>query len=211
MMLTDLSIAEAVDALDARRFSAAELTEAHIAAIAALNPALNAYITETPEIARAQAQAADAARAAGHAGQLAGIPLAIKDLFCTKGVRTTAGSRILEPFVPPYESTVSGRLLADGAVMLGKANLDEFAMGSSNMTSAYGAVTNPWRRRQNPEAALVPGGSSGGSAAAVAAGMAMGATGTDTGGSIRQPASFCGIAGIKPSYGRCSRYGIIAF
>ena len=211
MMLTDLSIAEAVDGLGTGRFSAVELTEAHLAAIAALNPTLNAYITETPEIARAQAQAADAARVAGTAGPLAGIPLAIKDLFCTKGVRTTAGSRILDPFVPPYESTVSGNLLADGAVMLGKANLDEFAMGSSNMTSAYGAVTNPWRRRQDPEAALVPGGSSGGSAAAVAAGMAMGATGTDTGGSIRQPASFCGIAGIKPSYGRCSRYGIVAF
>lgn len=210
-MLTHLSIAEAVDALAARRISAVELTEAHIAAIAALNPVLNAYVTETPEIARAQAEAADAARAAGSAGPLAGIPLAIKDLFCTKGVRTTAGSRILDPFVPPYESTVSGNLLADGAVMLGKVNMDEFAMGSSNMTSAYGAVTNPWRRRQDPDAALVPGGSSGGSAAAVAAGMAMGATGTDTGGSIRQPAAFCGIAGIKPSYGRCSRFGVIAF
>ena len=145
------------------------------------------------------------------AGPLAGIPLAIKDLFCTEGVRTTAGSRILEPFVPPYESTVTANLLRDGAVFLGKANLDEFAMGSSNMTSAFGPVENPWKRRQDEAAVLVPGGSSGGSAAAVAAGLAMGATGTDTGGSIRQPASFCGIAGMKPTYGRCSRWGVVAF
>jgi aspartyl-tRNA(Asn)/glutamyl-tRNA(Gln) amidotransferase subunit A len=175
-----------------------------------LNPRLNAFITQTPELALRQADAADAALANGSAGPLAGIPLAIKDLFCTDGVRTTAGSRILSNFVPPYESTVSAQLLRDGAVFLGKANLDEFAMGSSNMTSAFGSVQNPWQRAGS-NVALVPGGSSGGSAAAVAARMAMGSTGTDTGGSIRQPAAFCGIAGIKPTYGRCSRWGIMAF
>ena len=142
---------------------------------------------------------------------LTGIPLAIKDLFCTAGTRTTAGSKILGPFVPPYESTVTANLLRDGAVFLGKTNMDEFAMGSSNMTSAYGPVENPWKRRQDNTAVLVPGGSSGGSAAAVAARLAMGATGTDTGGSIRQPASFCGLVGVKPTYGRCSRWGVVAF
>jgi len=210
-MLTDLSIVAAAQGLRQRQFSARELTQAHLDAVAALNPRLNAFITITPEFAQRQAEDADAALAAGRAGPLAGIPLAIKDLFCTKGVRTTAGSRILDNFVPPYESTVTQRLLADGAVTLGKANLDEFAMGSSNMTSAFGPVENPWKRRGDPEAVLVPGGSSGGSAAAVAARMAMGATGTDTGGSIRQPAAFCGLAGIKPSYGRCSRWGVVAF
>jgi aspartyl-tRNA(Asn)/glutamyl-tRNA(Gln) amidotransferase subunit A len=210
MMLTDLSIAEARDALRAGTISARELTAAHLDAVAALNPRLNAFITITAELAERQAAAADAAIAAGAAGKLAGIPLAIKDLVCTEGVRTTAGSRILGEFVPPYESTVSANLLRDGAVFLGKANLDEFAMGSSNMTSAFGAVENPWKRRDS-DAALVPGGSSGGSAAAVAARIAMGATGTDTGGSIRQPASFCGLAGIKPTYGRCSRWGVVAF
>ncbi len=208
--LTGLTLAQARDGLRARRFSAVELTEAHLVAVEALNPQLNAFITTTPEGARGQARAADAALAAGGAGPLAGIPLAIKDLFCTKGVRTTAGSRILEGFVPPYESTVTANLLRDGAVFLGKANLDEFAMGSSNMTSAYGPVENPWRRAGDNRP-LVPGGSSGGSAAAVAARLAMGATATDTGGSIRQPASFCGIAGIKPTYGRCSRWGVVAF
>jgi aspartyl-tRNA(Asn)/glutamyl-tRNA(Gln) amidotransferase subunit A len=206
----ELSIAEARDALRARKISAAELTGAYLGAVETLNPELNAYITVTPDQALAQAQAADVALAKGEGGPLTGIPLAIKDLFCTKGVRTTAGSKILSPFVPPYESTVTANLLRDGAVFLGKANLDEFAMGSSNMTSAYGAVTNPWQR-QGSEAKLVPGGSSGGSAAAVAARMALGATATDTGGSIRQPASFCGIAGIKPTYGRCSRWGVVAF
>ena len=151
------------------------------------------------------------ALARGEFAPLTGIPLAIKDLFCTEGVRTTAGSRILGPFIPPYESTVSANLLRDGAVFLGKSNMDEFAMGSSNMTSAYGAVTNPWQRRQDRTAALVPGGSSGGSAAAVSARLALGATGTDTGGSIRQPASFCGVVGVKPTYGRCSRWGVVAF
>jgi len=210
-MLTDLTIAGARDGLRAKEFSAVDLTMAHLHAIEALNPRLNAFITVSHAKAVDQARAADAALAAGDARALTGIPLAIKDLFCTEGVRTTAGSKILGPFVPPYESTVTANLLRDGAVFLGKANLDEFAMGSSNMTSAYGPVENPWKRRQNPNAVLVPGGSSGGSAAAVAARLAMGATGTDTGGSIRQPASFCGIAGIKPTYGRCSRWGVVAF
>ena len=211
MSLTELTIAAAADGLRRGDFTAVALTEAHLAAIAAESPRLNAFITVTAEAALDRAAAADRALAAGTARPLAGIPLAIKDLFCTEGVRTTAGSRILGNFIPPYESTVTRRLLDDGAVFLGKANLDEFAMGSSNMTSAFGPVANPHRRRQDPDAVLVPGGSSGGSAAAVAAGLAMGATGTDTGGSIRQPASFCGIAGIKPSYGRCSRWGVVAF
>ncbi len=209
--MRDLTLAEARDALRARRFSARELTGSYLAAIEALNPRLNAYITVTADRALAQADAADAALARGEHAPLTGIPLAIKDLFCTEGVRTTAGSLILSPFVPPYESTVSAQLLRDGAVFLGKANMDEFAMGSSNMTSAYGAVANPWTRRQDNSAVLVPGGSSGGSASAVAARLALGATATDTGGSIRQPASFCGITGIKPTYGRCSRWGIVAF
>ncbi len=210
-MLTDLTLAGARDALRAGDFTSRALTEAHLAAIEALNPRMNAYLTVTADLALKQAEEADAALAAGKPGPLTGIPLAIKDLFCTQGVRTTAGSKILDPFIPPYESTVSANLLRDGAVFLGKANMDEFAMGSSNMTSAYGPVENPWKRRQDNKAVLVPGGSSGGSAAAVAARLAMGATGTDTGGSIRQPASFCGIAGIKPSYGRCSRWGVVAF
>ena len=211
MMLTDLTIAAARDGLRAGAFSAVELTMAHLHAIEALNPRLNAYITVSHARAVDQARAADAALAAGDARALTGIPLAIKDLFCTEGVRTTAGSKILRPFVPPYESTVTANLLRDGAVFLGKANMDEFAMGSSNMTSAYGPVENPWKRRQDDTAVLVPGGSSGGSAAAVAARLAMGATGTDTGGSIRQPASFCGLVGVKPTYGRCSRWGAVAF
>jgi aspartyl-tRNA(Asn)/glutamyl-tRNA(Gln) amidotransferase subunit A len=209
--LTDLTLAGARAALAERKISAVELTQAHLDATAALNPRINAYITVTPEIALAQAQAADAALARGEGKPLTGIPLAIKDLFCTAGTRTTAGSRILGNFVPPYESTVTGKLLADGAVFLGKANLDEFAMGSSNLSSAHGAVENPWKRAGAPEVKLVPGGSSGGSAAAVAARLALGATATDTGGSIRQPAAFCGITGIKPTYGRCSRFGIVAY
>jgi aspartyl-tRNA(Asn)/glutamyl-tRNA(Gln) amidotransferase subunit A len=211
MRLTELTIASAGAGLRRKAFSAAELVRAHLEAIEALNPRLNAYITVTPDGAMEAAARADAALARGDAGPLAGIPLAIKDLFCTEGVRTTAASRILGPFVPPYESTVTANLLRDGAVFLGKANLDEFAMGSSNVTSAYGPVENPWKRAGDPEAKLVPGGSSGGSAAAVAARLALGATGTDTGGSIRQPAAFCGIPGIKPTYGRCSRWGIVAF
>jgi len=210
-MLTDLTIAAARDGLRARDFTAEELTIAHLQAIEALNPRLNAYLTVSHSQALAQAKAADVALAAGEGRALTGIPLAIKDLFCTVGVRTTAGSRILEPFVPLYESTVTANLLRDGAVFLGKTNLDEFAMGSSNMTSAFGPVENPWKRRQDADAVLVPGGSSGGSAAAVAARLAMGGTGTDTGGSIRQPASFCGLVGVKPSYGRCSRWGVVAF
>jgi len=209
-MFFDLSIVEAAAGLRRREFSARELVGAHVDAVASLNKRLNAFITETPELALAQADAADVALAAGTAGPLAGIPLAIKDLFCTEGVRTTAASRMLANFVPPYESTVTANLLRDGAVFLGKANLDEFAMGSSNMTSAFGPVENPWQRAGS-NAILVPGGSSGGSAASVAARIAMGATGTDTGGSIRQPAAFCGVAGIKPTYGRCSRWGIVAF
>jgi aspartyl-tRNA(Asn)/glutamyl-tRNA(Gln) amidotransferase subunit A len=211
MSLTDLTLAAAREGLRAKRFTSEELTRAHLEAIEALNPRLNAFTTVSHARAMDQARAADAALARGEARALTGLPLAIKDLFCTEGVRTTAGSRILGPFVPPYESTVTANLLRDGAVFLGKANMDEFAMGSSNMTSAWGAVENPWKRRQDDAAVLVPGGSSGGSAAAVAARLALGATGTDTGGSIRQPASFCGIAGIKPTYGRCSRWGVVAF
>jgi aspartyl-tRNA(Asn)/glutamyl-tRNA(Gln) amidotransferase subunit A len=210
-MLTDLTIAQACAGLRAREFSAVDLTRAHLEAIETLNPRLNAYLTVSHSRAMDQARAADAALAGGTERALTGIPLAIKDLFCTAGIKTTAGSRILEPFVPPYESAVTASLLRDGAIFLGKSNMDEFAMGSSNMTSAYGPVENPWKRRQDMEARLVPGGSSGGSAAAVAARLAMGATGTDTGGSIRQPASFCGLVGVKPTYGRCSRRGVVAF
>ncbi len=209
MSLTDLSLIEARDGLRARKFSSAELTAAHLDAIDALNPRLNAYITVTGDQARDGAAAADAALAGGDAQPLLGVPLAIKDLFCTEGVKTTAGSRILEPFVPPYESTVTANLKRDGAVFLGKTNMDEFAMGSSNMTSAFGPVESPWTQSDNRK--LVPGGSSGGSAAAVAARLACGATGTDTGGSIRQPAAFTGIVGCKPTYGRCSRWGVVAF
>jgi aspartyl-tRNA(Asn)/glutamyl-tRNA(Gln) amidotransferase subunit A len=208
-VLTDLTIAGMKRGLAARDFSAVELTNAHLAAMEAARP-LNAFILETPDIARAQAAAADAALARGEAKPLTGIPLGIKDLFCTEGVQTTAGSKILQGFIPQYESTVSGKLLGDGAVMLGKLNLDEFAMGSSNETSAYGKVISPWKAN-NSDSDLVPGGSSGGSAAAVAARIVAGATGTDTGGSIRQPAAFVGISGIKPTYGRCSRWGVVAF
>jgi aspartyl-tRNA(Asn)/glutamyl-tRNA(Gln) amidotransferase subunit A len=207
--LTDLTIAGALDGLAKKQFSAKELTEAHIRAVEAARD-LNAFITETPEQAAQMAAASDARRQKGQAGALEGIPLAIKDLFCTKGVLTTAGSHILDGFKPTYESTVTTNLWRAGAVMLGKANMDEFAMGSSNMTSYHGPVHNPWRRRGDNRP-LVPGGSSGGSAAAVAARVALGATGTDTGGSIRQPAAFCGIVGMKPTYGRCSRWGIVAF
>ncbi len=206
----DLTLSQARDALRARTLSSRELTAAYLGAIDALNPEINAYITVTHDAALASADAADAVLATGEAGPMTGIPIAVKDLFCTKGVLTTAGSRILGNFIPPYESTVTANLLRDGAVFLGKANLDEFAMGSSNMTSAYGAVVNPWTRRGDNRP-LVPGGSSGGSAAAVAARLALGATATDTGGSIRQPAAFCGITGIKPTYGRCSRWGVVAF
>jgi aspartyl-tRNA(Asn)/glutamyl-tRNA(Gln) amidotransferase subunit A len=204
-----MTLAEARDALAKGELSSKELTEAHIRAVEAARP-LNAMITETPEQALDMAAASDERRRKGRAGLLEGLPIAIKDLFCTDGVLTTAASHILHGFTPPYESTVTANLWRAGAVMLGKTNLDEFAMGSSNMTSYYGAVENPWRRRGDNRP-LVPGGSSGGSAAIVAARAALAATGTDTGGSIRQPASFCGIVGIKPTYGRCSRWGIVAF
>ncbi len=207
--LTNLTIKDALAALKKKEFTATELTEAHIKATEAARH-LNCYITETFDIARKQAKESDARYAKGAAGLIDGIPIAMKDLYCTEGVQTTAGSKILKGFKPPYESTVSGNMFRDGAVMLGKSNLDEFAMGSSNTTSAYGNVINPWQRKGDNKP-LVPGGSSGGSAAAVAARIALGATGTDTGGSIRQPAAFCGITGIKPTYGRCSRFGIVAF
>ena len=207
--LTRLTLTEARDGLKAKSFSATELTQAHIAAVEKAH-ALNAYVLETPEHALKQAAASDAKLAKGEAGALEGLPLGIKDLFATEGVRTTACSKILGNFIPPYESTVSGQLWRDGAVMLGKLNNDEFAMGSSNETSAFGNVVNPWRRTGS-ETPLVPGGSSGGSAAAVAADLCLAATATDTGGSIRQPAAFTGTVGIKPTYGRCSRWGIVAF
>lgn len=210
-MLTELTIAAARDGLRRREFSAVELVKAHVDAIDRLNGRLNAFITVTSEDALKAAERADELLGHGDAPDLVGIPLGIKDLFCTNSVRTTAASRMLENFIPPYESTVTANLLRDGAVFVGKTNLDEFAMGSANITSAFGNVENPWKREGDPQTALVPGGSSGGSAAAVAAGLAMGATGTDTGGSIRQPAAYCGIVGLKPTYGRCSRWGTIAF
>jgi aspartyl-tRNA(Asn)/glutamyl-tRNA(Gln) amidotransferase subunit A len=207
--LTVLTLAQARDALRKKESSATELADAHLAAIERAR-ALNAFVLETPDRARDMARASDARLAKGEGGPLEGLPLGIKDLFCTAGVRTTACSHILESFVPTYESTVTANLWRDGAVMLGKLNNDEFAMGSSNETSYFHPVVSPWRRR-GADTKLVPGGSSGGSAAAVAAHLCVGATGTDTGGSIRQPAAFCGIVGLKPTYGRCSRWGIVAF
>ena len=207
--LTGLTLKAALEGLKSRAFSSEEITRAHIEAIEGAR-GLNAYVMETPDKAVAMAQASDARLARGEGGPLEGAPLGIKDLFCTRGVRTTAGSMILENFVPPYESTVTSNLWRDGAVMLGKLNMDEFAMGSSNETSAFGPVINPWRVR-NSNQALTPGGSSGGSATAVAADLCLAATATDTGGSIRQPAAFTGTVGIKPTYGRCSRWGIVAF
>jgi aspartyl-tRNA(Asn)/glutamyl-tRNA(Gln) amidotransferase subunit A len=210
--LTDLTMVEGLKGMAKGEFTSVELTEDYINAATRARP-LNAFVTETFDLARDQAKASDARRAKGVAGAMEGLPLAIKDLYCTKGIRTTACSRILENFVPPYESTVSQKLFDAGIVMLGKTSLDEFAMGSSNTTSAFGNVISPWSGPDPEKAArqLVPGGSSGGSAAAVAGRFAMAATGTDTGGSIRQPASVTGIVGIKPTYGRCSRYGIIAY
>ncbi|HTJ03689.1 MAG TPA: Asp-tRNA(Asn)/Glu-tRNA(Gln) amidotransferase subunit GatA [Methylovirgula sp.] len=207
--LTDLSLAAARDALVKKDISAVELAKAQIAAIEKAR-ALNCFIVETPEKALQMAALSDQRLAKGEAGPLEGIPLGIKDLYCTKGVQTTAASHILEGFVPSYESTVSSNLWRDGAVMLGKLNLDEFAMGSSNETSYFGPVTSPWRR-PGSNVQIVPGGSSGGSASAVAARLCFGATATDTGGSIRQPAAFTGTVGIKPTYGRCSRWGVVAF
>jgi aspartyl-tRNA(Asn)/glutamyl-tRNA(Gln) amidotransferase subunit A len=208
--LTDLGVAAIRDGVAAGTFSAREVAEAYVANVEA-GRALNAFVVETPELALAAADAADAARASGDLKPLSGVPLGIKDLFCTEGVQTTAGSRILEGYKPVYESHVSANLFAAGAGMLGKLNMDEFAMGSSNETSGYGPVLSPWRRNDGGNVALTPGGSSGGSASAVAARLAPGVTGTDTGGSIRQPAAFTGITGIKPTYGRCSRWGIVAF
>ncbi|WP_297508833.1 amidase family protein [uncultured Caulobacter sp.] len=230
MSLTKLTLKGALDGLSKREFTSVELTRAHIEAVEAARP-LNAYILETPDKALDMAAKSDARRALGEAGPLEGAPLGVKDLFCTDGVRTTACSKILENFTPTYESTVTSQLWRDGAVMLGKLNLDQFAMGSSNETSYFGPVINPWRAKganPNPKAGLVlaklvdkkypegydfltPGGSSGGSAAAVAADLCLGATATDTGGSIRQPAAFTGTVGIKPTYGRCSRWGVVAF
>ncbi len=207
--LTTLTIAEARERLRKKEFSAVELAEAHLAAMEEAR-VLNAFVLETPDRALEMARASDARLAKGEGGPLEGVPLGVKDMFCTKGARTTACSRILESFVPTYESTVTVQLWRDGAVMLGKLNNDEFAMGSSNETSCFGPVVSPWRRAGS-DAKLVPGGSSGGSAAAVSAQLCLGATGTDTGGSIRQPAAFTGIVGMKPTYGRCSRWGIVAF
>ena len=208
--LTALTLSDARDRLRKREFSATELTDAHLAAIEAAR-SLNAYLLETADAARAMAkQASDARLQAGDARPLEGLALGVKDLFATRDVRTTACSHIIDNFVPTYESTVTAQLWRDGAVMLGKLNNDEFAMGSSNETSCFGPVISPWRR-EGSNTPLVPGGSSGGSAAAVAAQLCLGATGTDTGGSIRQPAAFTGIVGIKPTYGRCSRWGIVAF
>lgn len=204
--LTKLTITEALKGLKEKKFSAVELTKEYLNKMESCRE-LNAYVLETPEKALEQAKAADGKYKNGTNGALEGIPLGIKDLFCTRGIRTTACSHILDGFVPPYESTVTQKLLDAGAVFLGKLNMDEFAMGGSNETSFYGPAVNPWSKDKK----LVAGGSSGGSAAAVAANICAAATGTDTGGSIRQPSAFCGVTGIKPTYGRCSRYGIIAF
>ncbi|WP_349361293.1 Asp-tRNA(Asn)/Glu-tRNA(Gln) amidotransferase subunit GatA [Stappia sp.] len=208
--LLNLTLTDARDKLAARDISARELTDAYLAEIEAGNSALNAYVAVTADVAREMAARSDERLAKGEGGALEGIPLGIKDLFATKGVHTQACSHILDGFQPPYDSTVTANLWADGAVMLGKLNMDEFAMGSSNETSYYGPVTNPWKKTGS-DAALVPGGSSGGSAAAVSAALCLGATATDTGGSIRQPAAFTGTVGMKPTYGRCSRWGIVAF
>jgi aspartyl-tRNA(Asn)/glutamyl-tRNA(Gln) amidotransferase subunit A len=209
--LTALTLSEALEGLEKKEFSSEEITGAFIQAIEKANPHLNAYVVQTPEKALDMAKASDARRAKGEAGALDGAPLGIKDLFCTEGVRTTACSRILGDFTPPYESTVTANLWRAGAVMLGKLNMDEFAMGSSNETSYFGDVVNPWRRNDGGNAKLTPGGSSGGSASAVSANLCLAATASDTGGSIRQPASFTGTVGIKPTYGRASRYGMVAF
>ena len=206
---TAFTLAEAREAIRKKAISARELASAHVAALTLGRP-LNAFITETPDHALSAAEASDARIAKGEARPLEGLPLAIKDLFCTKGVRTTAASRILHNFIPTYESTVTRNLWDAGALLLGKTNLDEFAMGSSNESSHFGPAINPWRARGS-NSDLVPGGSSGGSAAAVAANLALAATGTDTGGSIRQPAALTGTVGLKPTYGRCSRWGIVAY
>ena len=207
--LTKLTLAAALDGLKAKEFSSREITQQFVDAIEGART-LNAYVVETPEKALAMADASDARLAKGEGGKLEGAPLGIKDLYCTKGVRTTACSNILGEFTPTYESTVTQNLWDEGAVMLGKLNMDEFAMGSSNETSRFGNVINPWRRKGDNQG-LTPGGSSGGSAASVAADLCLAATASDTGGSIRQPAAFTGTVGIKPTYGRASRYGMVAF
>src|ERR1700736_1999573 len=207
--LTSLTLAEARSGLAGKSFTSLELTDAHLAAIEAAR-SLNAFVMETPDQARRMARQADAKIAGGEGGPLAGIPLGIKDLFATRDVRTTASSKILGNFVPTYESPVTSQLWRDGAVMLGKLNNDEFAMGSSNETSCFGPVINPWRR-EGSNTTLVPGGSSGGSASAGAAQVCLGGPASATGGSIRQPAAFTATVGIKPTYGRCSRWGIVAF
>lgn len=204
-----LTITEAIDGLKNKKFSAVELAKSYNEKVKKSQS--NCFITTTEEVALKQAEESDKKIAAGNGGLLEGVPIGVKDLFCTKGVRTTAASKILSNFVPEYESTVSANLFKQGAVMVGKTNLDEFAMGSANITSAYGNVLNPWKSKKSPDKKLVPGGSSGGSAAAVAEDLCLGSLGTDTGGSIRQPAAFCGITGIKPTYGRCSRWGTVAF
>jgi aspartyl-tRNA(Asn)/glutamyl-tRNA(Gln) amidotransferase subunit A len=208
--LNELKISEALDGMEKREFTSVELTQACVTAMDQTRE-LNAFIVETPEKALEMATASDARRSKGDVGVMEGVPIGMKDLFCTEGTQTTAASRILEGFIPQYESTVSQNLWNAGSVMMGKLNLDEFAMGSANITSHFGNVVNPWQRNNGSNAKMVPGGSSGGSAASVAANAVLGATGTDTGGSIRQPAAFCGITGIKPTYGRCSRWGIVAF
>jgi len=208
--VTDLGIAAIRDGVRDGTFSAREVATAFIDKVAAAK-ALNAFLVETPDHALAAADAADVARASGELKPMSGVPIGMKDLFCTKGVATTAASDILGEFTPTYESTVSGKLWAAGAGMLGKLNMDQFAMGSSNETSTFGNVISPWRRSDDGNAALAPGGSSGGSSAAISARLCPAATGTDTGGSIRQPAAFTGISGIKPTYGRCSRWGVVAF
>ena len=208
--LTYLTLSDAVDGLKAKKFSSQEITQAFLDNIAASNETLNAYVVVTPDKALEMAKASDAKLAKGQGGKLEGAPLGIKDLFCTKGVRTTACSNILGEFTPTYESTVTQNLWDEGSVMLGKLNMDEFAMGSSNETSRFGPPTNPWRREKS-NVKLTAGGSSGGSATAVSADLCLAATASDTGGSIRQPAAFTGIVGIKPTYGRASRYGMVAF
>ncbi len=208
--LTDLGVAAIRDGVRDGDFSARDVATAFIDKVSAAKP-LNAFLVETPEHALMAADAADAARASGDLKAMSGVPIGMKDLFCTKGVTTTAASEILGSFVPPYESTVSAKLWEAGAGMLGKLNMDQFAMGSSNETSAFGNVISPWRRSDGSNASLAPGGSSGGSSAAISARLCPAATGTDTGGSIRQPAAFTGISGIKPTYGRCSRWGVVAF
>jgi aspartyl-tRNA(Asn)/glutamyl-tRNA(Gln) amidotransferase subunit A len=207
--LTHLTLTEAQEGLRSKKFTATELTQAHLTKIHETQD-LNAYLTVTTDHALASAKASDARLAKGEGGLMEGIPVGIKDLFCTKEIKTTAGSKILENFIPSYESTVTQNLWNAGAVLLGKLNMDEFAMGSTNLNSAFGPVKNPWHVPGESKD-YVPGGSSGGSAAAVAAGSALAATGTDTGGSIRQPSAFCGIVGLKPTYGLCSRWGIVAF